>query len=421
MLNRSMPDAQLDHSFAHGPGAAYNNKTFALNETRRKTKRVPVAGLLNAKTLAEENLRGFRLKSLQKENDLPLRVNCPQRIELPMYFNTPKRKEDIMAKNRLQSKVKSMRESALNMSYVDSYNRLAAKKRLKDYAILSFACKRAGKSRDEGRAYYSTGVLYDNLGKFKVAITHYKKFLQVCKAIGDVHGEALAYNCIGVNYQKMAEDDPKHYKDAIDYHLKHKEIADVAGKFLAHVNLGIIYNKLEDQEKSSINHQFALRYAIQMSSLAGQSVAVGNLGNLGSINKVASYANNEKLQMFVERYLELTSELKYRKGEGSAHLQLGQLKTQKGDYDSSTRHFYRAMKIAEQTGDNDSKTEAKVLFGMANANLKWDKHQSDIMEKLNTSNIPTNKNEDNSDEEEEEEAVEDETENKLPSIVNKAQ
>jgi len=37
-------------------------------------------------------------------------------------------------------------------------------------------------------------VLYDNLGKFKQAIGHYKKFLQVCKAIGDVHGEALAYN-----------------------------------------------------------------------------------------------------------------------------------------------------------------------------------------------------------------------------------
>ena len=63
------------------------------------------------------------------------------------------------------------------MSYTDSYNRIGAQKRLKDYAILAFACKRAGKSRDEGRAYYSTGVLYDNLGKYKSAITQYKKFL----------------------------------------------------------------------------------------------------------------------------------------------------------------------------------------------------------------------------------------------------
>ena len=45
------------------------------------------------------------------------------------------------------------------------------------YDILAFACKRAGKSRDEGRSYYSTGVLFDNLGKFKDAIGQYEKFL----------------------------------------------------------------------------------------------------------------------------------------------------------------------------------------------------------------------------------------------------
>lgn len=171
--------------------------------------------------------------------------------------------------------------AGLQMSYSDSYNRIAAQKRLKDYNILAFACKRAGKSRDEGRAYYSTGVLYDNLGKYQIAIDEYKKFLQVCKAIGDVHGEALAYNCIGVDYMKLGEHDPKHYEDAIDYHTKHKEVADVAGKFLAHINLGIIFNATDDHEKSSINHQFALRYAIQMSSVAGQSVAIGNLGKVG--------------------------------------------------------------------------------------------------------------------------------------------
>lgn len=69
-----------------------------------KTGRAPAAGLLNAKTLAEENLKGFRLKNLQKESDLPLRVNQAQRIELPIYFNTPKRKEDIISTKRLKDK-----------------------------------------------------------------------------------------------------------------------------------------------------------------------------------------------------------------------------------------------------------------------------------------------------------------------------
>ena len=90
------------------------------------------AGILNSKTLAEENLKGFRLRNLQKESDLPLRVNQAQRIELPIYFNTPKRKEDIISKKRLIEKNASLEKNIMNnnsgltMSYTDSYNRIAA-------------------------------------------------------------------------------------------------------------------------------------------------------------------------------------------------------------------------------------------------------------------------------------------------------
>ena len=372
--------SQQDGSMRGGPG-------YMGGSPQKYSKPVP-AGILNSKTLAEENLKGFRLRNLQKESDLPLRVNQAQRIELPIYFNTPKRKEDIISKKRLIEKNDVAFEknimnnkSGLTMSYTDSYNRIAANKRLKDYEILAFACKRAGKSRDEGRAYYSTGVLHDNLGKFKEAIASYQKFLQVCRAIGDVHGEALAYNCIGVDYMKLGETDPNFFNDAIQYHMKHKEIADVAGKFLAHINLGIIYNMIGDYEKSSINHQFALRYAIQMSSVAGQSVAIGNLGKVGGNNTYAQM-NQDKMQMFVERYLELSNELKYRKGESGAYMQLGEILTQKGDYDSSTKHFYRAMKISEETNDADMKEQAKVNFGMANASLKWNNHVTGILQQI---------------------------------------
>lgn len=282
------------------------------------------------------------------------------------------------------------------MSYSDSYNRIAAQKRLKDYDILAFACKRAGKSRDEGRAYYSTGVLYDNLGKFKMAIDQYKRFLQVCKAIGDVHGEALAYNCIGVDYMKLGEQDQSLYNDAIEFHTRHKEVADVAGKFLAHINLGIIYNAKGDFEKSSINHQFALRYAIQMSSVAGQSVAIGNLGKVGG-NQVYAQMNQDKLKMFVERYLELSSELKYRKGESGAFMQLGELLTQQKDYDTGTKHFYRAMKIAEETEDTDLHEAAKVNFGMANASAKWNDHITSIIKNVDAAKDALDRQEDDDD------------------------
>jgi hypothetical protein len=139
---------------------------------------------------------------------------------------------------------------------------------------------------------------------------------------------------MGVAYQRLGEKDPKYYKDAIDYHLKHNQIGDIAGKFISFVNLGMIYNLMGENEKAVVNNQHALRYAIQMSSVAGQTIAIGNLGRIGAkynANYKKDYSgaiisDKKKLMMFVERYLELSSELSHKKGEAGAHLQLGMLK-----------------------------------------------------------------------------------------------
>ena len=130
-----------------------------------------------------------------------------------------------------------------------------------------------------------------------------------------------------------------------------------------------------------------------MSSVAGQSVAIGNLGKVGG-NQVYAQMNQDKLQMFVERYLELSSELKYRKGESGAYMQLGELLTQKGDYDTSTKHFYRAMKISEETEDTDMREQAKVNYGMANASIKWGDHVTDILRNIEGTAAQLDKQED---------------------------
>ena len=90
--------------------------------------------------------------------------------------------------------------------------------------------------------------------------------------------------------------------------------------------------------------------------------------------------------MFVERYLELSNELKYRKGESGAFMQLGEILTQKGDFDTGTKHFYRAMKIAEETEDTNLREAAKVNYGMANASIKWNDHVNDILKNIDGQN-----------------------------------
>jgi len=87
---------------------------------------------------------------------------------------------------------------------------------------------------------------------------------------------------MGVACQKLGEKDPRFFKTSIEYHIKHSQIGDIAGKFISCVNLGIVHSALEEHDKAASYHQAALRFAIQISSLAGQTIAIGNLGRIGT-------------------------------------------------------------------------------------------------------------------------------------------
>jgi hypothetical protein len=106
------------------------------------------------RTLAEENLHGFSFKKSRRRGDTSLNPYSPQRIELPLYFNTPKRKDDLVNIRRYKPKSEESKkspylnnQSAFNMFCADSGEQLMFKKRLRDYNLLAFACKRANKTR----------------------------------------------------------------------------------------------------------------------------------------------------------------------------------------------------------------------------------------------------------------------------------
>ena len=114
----------------------------------------------------------------------------------------------------------------------------------------------------------------------------------------DIIGEAVACNCIGVDCMLMASPPSDAgtllgYKGtsiarefltkAVQYHHQHLNIADNGGKYVAHINLGLCYGMLGDITNSAKHYQDALRIAIKMQTLYGQSIAVGNLGMLALV------------------------------------------------------------------------------------------------------------------------------------------
>jgi hypothetical protein len=82
-----------------------------------------------------------------------------------------------------------------------------------------------------------------------------------------------ARRSVGPNYEV-------HLQKAIEFHRAHLQIADAGGQFVAHTNLGLCLGILGDWTQAGHHHQEALRVAIKLQTLYGQSIAVGNLGLL---------------------------------------------------------------------------------------------------------------------------------------------
>jgi tetratricopeptide (TPR) repeat protein len=172
---------------------------------------------------------------------------------------------------------------------------------IRDFTVLAFSSNRAGKKDVEATAYASLGVIHDNQSNYLLAIESYSSYLKICEEIGDAVGAACACNCIGVNYMLLAipssdagtllgvrttKESNQYIEKAIKFHAKHLEIGpDAGGNFVAHTNMGLCLGMLRNINESAKHHQDALRIAIKMQTLYGQSIAVGNLGMLAVIKE----------------------------------------------------------------------------------------------------------------------------------------
>lgn len=67
---------------------------------------------------------------------------------------------------------------------------------------------------------------------------------------------------------------------AVEVHSKHCEISDEGGRFVALTNLGLCNMLLNRFKEAAHAHQQALRVSINMNSIYGQAISVGNLGLL---------------------------------------------------------------------------------------------------------------------------------------------
>ncbi|KNC54347.1 uncharacterized protein AMSG_10340 [Thecamonas trahens ATCC 50062] len=220
---------------------------------------------------------------------------------------------------------------------------------LKDHAVLADSSLRAGLSGNEAKSYFSQGILYDNEAQYEKALECYRKYLAACHRAGDVLGEALAYNHMGVDYQVLGGEN---YKLALLCHAKHAEIADEAGQFIAQHNMGLCYTALGQDDLAIQHYERALELATSLRDPSGEAMAAGQLG--AALGRLSS---PEEGVRFIQRRVELADALGDVHEKATAYSQLGDLFAAISDVESAIRYYAGA---ADLLADADRQAAAKT-------------------------------------------------------------
>eukprot|EP00472_Partenskyella_glossopodia_P010392 CAMPEP_0197518594 /NCGR_PEP_ID=MMETSP1318-20131121/3771_1 /TAXON_ID=552666 /ORGANISM="Partenskyella glossopodia, Strain RCC365" /LENGTH=420 /DNA_ID=CAMNT_0043069063 /DNA_START=64 /DNA_END=1326 /DNA_ORIENTATION=- len=286
-----------------------------------------------------------------------IKLNQPVRVYPPNYIiKAPEREAELTNQKKHLADNNKIREKEILL-----------RKELSDYKKMAEACRREGRSKGEGHAYFCLGVTYDNILDFEKAAVNYGKFATICDKLGDAAGQALAQNCLGISYFRAAErtaSKRENYKKSILHHKNHNEIGDLHGKFIAHTNIGIVLQAMGDLTSAIKSHEHALRYAIRISDIQLQSIAVGHLGLSGCAHEDYSTA-----RVCMERYLELVSHLGDIEARESALLHLGYIAKLQGESKAATAFYHQALESAQETNNADNVAIAKVQIGIIRGDM----------------------------------------------------
>eukprot|EP01041_Mallomonas_annulata_P000606 gene606-1170_t len=321
--------------------------------------------------------------------DIRPQIDAPTRVLIPFNLNAPQRADRLkndqyISANAFSPKAYAAMRDVLVprlvpiKGHVTSIHRTTEQvaqlnTSIKDYTVLAFSSRRAGKRDVEASAYVSIGVLLDNQEHYDQAIDSYKQYLDICREVGDIIGEGVACNCIGVNYMLIAsppsdagtlsgalEGTADLVNKAIQHHQRHLVIADNGGKFVAHTNLGLCFGMIGDITNAAKHQQDALRIAIKMQTLYGQSIAVGNLGMLALIKKDLSTSRT-----CFQQHLQLAQTLHDAEAEVNAWKWLAKLSTVEEKYAEAVEDLEQARRVAAKECFSSDLKRIMCMIGMA--------------------------------------------------------
>lgn len=368
------------------------------------------------------------------------RIDLPLRIDPPFSMKVPARNQSYTADQILQENIFAPAIFAHQLKDLQHLLKSAAERQtgndniqkwiepsntitsLQDYKILSISAERAGKLNQKGEQSFCKGILQDNLNAHEKAIECYKIYLEICEQEGDLVGQALAHNCIGLDYIELAYptkdgspfDKPtknsttmdlnsnssskekdasiktaadssimKNLENAKIHFQKHlaccTNLEDDGGVYVARTNIGIVAGIQRDFDEAQENHQEALQIGMKLQSLYAQSIAVGNLA-------LAYMRNGQEItaRKCLEQHLSMTKELGDKGAQIEALFLLGDISRKMGGVEGNTMsltYYEKARGLARRNGNLSLVKKLNCLMGLAEGTLKLQEHFGDLYKK----------------------------------------
>jgi signal transduction histidine kinase/Flp pilus assembly protein TadD len=201
------------------------------------------------------------------------------------------------------------------------------------------------------------GIIYDDLGKYDLAILHYNLALRVFKALSDTGGMVRVINNIGIanenlgNYLQALD----FYKASLDYATAIEDEENIATTL---VNIGSLYASWGSYPLALDHYLKALQIVRSRNNQDEEAWVLNSLGNL--------YLEWENFELSEQYYLESLG--KYRRsgnpvGEAKVLNNLAIVYQHEGDQDTALHYYLLSYELEKKHGDVKGIAESLVNLG----------------------------------------------------------
>ncbi len=214
-----------------------------------------------------------------------------------------------------------------------------------------------------GRDYNNIGYAHQKKGDFSLALQILEKAIVIHEENDDKEGLAIAYNNIGLVYWNQSD-----FANALNYFLKALKLFEEIGN---KTRLAKCYNNIGNINVSQGNYPEALKYYFLSLKIAEQLQNKTDLGftynNIGMVY-VQQNKTDEAIQFF-EKSLAICISIGDKEGVGTSYLNMGAIYQDKKQFYDANANYFKALEIYESIGDDAGAIYAHLAVGdIANIN-----------------------------------------------------